>query len=67
MIDWRTTLARAGTPAALSLAALTLVSPVQAHPGHGEDGSHWHASDLFGFVLLAAVALGVLGWWRGRK
>jgi hypothetical protein len=37
-----------------------------AHEGHGMPGhSHWHASDVLGFV----VALGVIGamiWLNGR-
>ncbi len=38
-----------------------------AHDRHGLDGSHWHASDVFGFVLLA-VAIGVSLWFgRGGK
>ena len=36
-----------------------------AHDGHGLDNPHWHASDLFGLLLVAAVAAGVL-WWRSR-
>lgn len=37
-----------------------------AHEGHGFANPHWHASDLFGLLLVAAVAAGVW-WWRGRK
>ncbi|MCW5666852.1 MAG: hypothetical protein KIT35_23710 [Piscinibacter sp.] len=37
-----------------------------AHEGHGLANPHWHASDLFGLLLVVAVAAGVL-WWRGRK
>ena len=35
-----------------------------AHEGHGLHGGHWHASDAWGFVLIAA-ALGV-ALWAGR-
>jgi len=41
-------------------AALTIAAPAQAHDGHGLLGSHWHASDAWGFAALAiavAVAL----------
>ena len=39
----------------------------RAHEGHGLAGaSHWHASDVLGFILIAAVATGIV-WWRGRK
>ena len=34
-----------------------------AHDGHGLYGSHWHASDAWGFVLLGAVMALVL-WVR---
>lgn len=38
-----------------------------AHDGHGFEGSHWHASDVFGFALLAA-AIGISLWFgRGGK
>ncbi|WP_128002076.1 hypothetical protein [Piscinibacter defluvii] len=47
-------------PAVLSPALAT------AHEGHGLANPHWHASDLFGLLLVVAVAAGVL-WWRGRK
>ena len=35
-----------------------------AHDGHGMEGSHWHATDVYGFVafgLIFAVAI-----WLGR-
>jgi hypothetical protein len=38
----------------------------QAHEGHGLPGqSHWHASDLLGFVLALLVVAG-MAWWGGR-
>ena len=38
-----------------------------AHDGYGLEGSHWHASDVFGFALLA-VAIGISLWFgRGGK
>jgi hypothetical protein len=45
--------------AGLPLAAL-------AHEGHGMEGSHWHATDLWGFAVLLALAAAAL-WWHGRK
>jgi hypothetical protein len=27
-----------------------------AHEGHGETGAHWHATDIWGFIALAAIA-----------
>jgi len=49
--------------------ALTLVGTstlAWAHEGHGlEGGSHWHASDAFGFALVGALA--VVALWLRRK
>lgn len=46
-------------------AAALATTPALAHEGHGLFGTHWHASDAWGFVLLAVlVALGV---WSSRK
>lgn len=34
-----------------------LATTVHAHPGHGiAEDWHWHASDTFGFLLVAALA-----------
>lgn len=38
---------------------------VFAHEGHGMGASHWHASDVLGFVVVIALAAVVL--WRSRK
>jgi hypothetical protein len=46
-------------------ALLLCASATFAHDGHSQHGSHWHATDLWGFVaigLLLAVAV-----WHGRK
>jgi hypothetical protein len=37
-----------------------------AHEGHGLSGGHWHATDLWGFVALGAVAA-LAVWLRRRK
>jgi hypothetical protein len=37
-----------------------------AHPGHGLTAPHWHASDLWGYVLLAGVAA-ASAWFARRK
>lgn len=48
-------------------AIITPATLLFAHDGHGFEGSHWHASDVFGFALLA-VAIGVSLWFgRGGK
>ncbi len=46
-------------------AMLTRASGALAHDGHGMAGSHWHATDVWGFVVvgcLSAVAI-----WFSRK
>ncbi len=46
-------------------AALLAAAPALAHEGHGLFGTHWHASDAWGFVLLAALV--GLAIWSSRK
>lgn len=48
--------------------ATLLAGPVLAHPGHGLEGaSHWHATDVFGWLALG-VAVAVAIWLsRGGK
>ncbi len=42
----------------LSCAALCLPASVAwAHDGHGMAASHWHATDVWGFLGLGALAL----------
>lgn len=52
------------------IAITSIITPttlIFAHDGHGFEGSHWHASDVFGFGLLAA-AIGISLWFgRGGK
>ena len=48
------------------LGLLLVSASATAHDGHGFTGSHLHASDLFGFTVLAVV-FGGLVWWRDRK
>ena len=49
-----------------TLISLT-ASTAFAHNGHGLAGTHWHATDVMGFVA-AAVAVGVAVWLsRGGK
>ena len=50
-------------PAAM-LTLLTWAGHALAHDGHGQGGSHWHATDVLGFVALGGmVALAV---WLSR-
>jgi hypothetical protein len=36
-----------------------------AHDGHGLAGTHWHASDTVGFVVLALVVAALV--WAARR
>ena len=42
-------------------ASSTGAGSVLAHEGHGLFGSHWHATDVLGFIGVA-VALAVAVW-----
>jgi hypothetical protein len=51
-----------------TLATMSLGCPLLAsgHEGHGLPGlSHWHSTDVIGFVAMVAVAF--LVWHGGRK
>ena len=51
------------------IAALLLLAAgaVHAHPGHGAAQAwHWHATDIFGFLLVGALAALAI-WFSGRK
>jgi uncharacterized membrane protein YdcZ (DUF606 family) len=43
-----------------------LACSAYAHDGHGLGGTHWHATDVLGFVAVALVAAAAV-WWSGRK
>jgi hypothetical protein len=46
---------------------ITPATSILAHEIHGLIDTHWHASDVFGFVILAA-AIGLTLWFsRGGK
>ncbi len=48
-------------------AGLLAVQTAHAHEGHGLPGiSHWHSTDVLGFVGVAALIAGVI-WFKGRK
>jgi hypothetical protein len=36
-----------------------------AHEGHQLPGSHWHATDLWGFVAIGVLL--AVATWQGRK
>ncbi|MBA2672633.1 hypothetical protein [Ramlibacter sp.] len=44
------------TPLA-AVAAMLAAAPAWAHPGHGAASDiHWHPSDTYGFIVVAALA-----------
>jgi hypothetical protein len=50
---------------ALSVVGLSLPCWAHAHDGHGLFASHWHATDVLGFI---ALALGLsIAWWMTKK
>ena len=51
-----------------AISALLLSSlhvPVWAHDGHGLFGSHWHATDVSGFIVV--IVLAIAAWAIGRR
>jgi hypothetical protein len=50
----------------LALLSLALSTPALAHDGHGVAGTHWHATDTWGFVVTLAL-VGVALWFSRRK
>jgi hypothetical protein len=46
-------------------ALLAGINSTFAHEGHGLQGSHWHATDLWGFVAIGVVL--AIAIWHGRK
>jgi hypothetical protein len=49
----------------LSLALTQLASTALAHDGHSLGGSHWHATDVLGFVVAAALVAAAV--YFGKK
>ena len=50
-----------------SALALLASGAAHAHPGHGlPQAWHWHATDAFGFLAVAALAALAI-WFFGRK
>ena len=49
----------------LCVALLSLGTAARAHDGHGLGGSHWHNTDVLGFVVASALA--ALAIYFGKK
>ena len=43
-------------PSAAALATLVASAAAWAHEGHGMEGGHWHATDIWGLLAVAAAA-----------
>jgi len=41
---------------AVALTTLAAHASTWAHEGHGMEGSHWHATDIWGVLAAAVVA-----------
>jgi hypothetical protein len=55
-------------PTLRAAAMILLATPAAwAHEGHGLAGSHWHASDVFGLLLVGGIAALVYWFSRGGK
>ncbi|MCZ8293795.1 MAG: hypothetical protein O9312_09795 [Hylemonella sp.] len=48
-----------------ALTSLLISGAALAHDGHGATSTHWHATDLWGFVVFGALAVMVI--WHLRK
>ena len=50
-----------------TLAIGTLASTAFTHDGHGTEGTHWHATDVWGFVVLGGMIALTIWLSRGGK
>jgi hypothetical protein len=51
---------------AAATAILATTAGAWAHGGHGLEGSHWHATDVSGFVLVVVLATLAILFSRGE-
>jgi hypothetical protein len=49
-----------------ALAIALLPAQVLAHEGHGKLGAHWHATDVWSYVIVAGVVALCL-WIASRR
>jgi len=47
--------------------ALMACAPALAHDGHGLAGSHWHVTDVWGFVALGVGLAAAIWLSKGGK
>ena len=43
-------------PITIAFTTLTASAASWAHEGHGMEGGHWHATDIWGLLAIAAAA-----------
>ena len=55
---------RFAEPLAIAAAVLAAPTSALAHPGHGLAASHWHATDVSGFLFVAVLA--TIAIWLSR-
>lgn len=48
-------------------AVFTWVNSAFAHENYGLEGAHWHATDTWGFVAVAALVALAVWLGKGRK
>jgi hypothetical protein len=53
--------------AASGIALLGATAGALAHEGHGMSGPHWHATDVWGFAVLAGLVAVAVWLSRGGK
>ncbi len=60
---------RSRLPNAINFLAVYAISTgsstVLAHDGHGLAGTHWHATDAWGFVVVGCLSAAAI--WFSRK
>ena len=50
---------------AITCLPLMIAASAFAHDGHGMPGTHWHASDTWGFV--GGVVAVAIGWFLAKR
>ncbi len=49
----------------IAMGATAVSGTVWAHDGHGLSGAHWHATDAWGFAVVACFS--ALALWLGTR
>ncbi|MDB5885672.1 MAG: hypothetical protein JWR74_1843 [Polaromonas sp.] len=56
------------TMKSIALTAMTAcANSVFAHDGHAMQGTHWHATDAWGFAIMGVAAAAAIWLSRGGK